>query len=355
MFLFAPQPSPSNPQVEIPLARPIAQAAEQTGVPFDYLVKTAQRESGMNPEAKALNSTASGLFQFIEQTWFGLMKRQGGNLGLDGAAAAISQERSGRYVVSDPSARQQILELRKDPTLSSKMAGIFTAENRDSLRNALRREPTRGELYIAHFMGAGGAHDFIAQAASQPDKEAAASFPEAAAANRSIFFDAKGRGRSLREVYARLVSHHEAEGEPAATAPAPAEAGEGTRSPLALAAGEAQSQNAFTALFRSAGTGEGAQAMRKAWEGVAQSRFNAQAPSFFPRGDGPPAARLAALEMPPGAAEPGAEGERPRYPAVDLPLPPLRPQKPGVLAAAPQDLTAPARKRGASPSFKNTR
>lgn len=350
MFLFSTQPGQPTQKAETPLSRPIAQAAEETGVSFDYLVKTAKRESGMNPEAKAPNSSATGLFQFIEQTWLGLVKRQGANMGLEDAASQISQDRSGRYVVSDPSARQQILALRKDPSLSSKMAGVFTAENRDSLKNALGRDPSGGELYIAHFMGAGGAREFISQAANNPDKAAASSFPDAASANRSIFFDGKGRARTMREVYARLISHHEGEGAaevaavaPAANAAETGDAGSGTRSPLAIGPGGARSQNAFSGLFRSAGGGEGAQAMRKAWVGVAQSRVNANAPSFFPRGDGQPIAQVASLETPPGVlakfeAQAPYEAKTP-YQAVDLPLPPQRPANLTQAANGPLDLT----------------
>lgn len=345
MFLFSTPPGQTTQKAETPLSRPIAQAAQETGVPFDYLVKTAKRESGMNPEAKAPNSSATGLFQFIEQTWLGLVKRQGANMGLEDAASQITQDRSGRYVVSDPSTRQQILALRKDPSLSSKMAGVFTAENRDSLKNALGRDPTGGELYIAHFMGAGGAREFISQAANTPDKAAASSFPDAASANRSIFFDGKGRARTLREVYARLISHHEGEGAAQVAAVAPtanptsevADAGAATRSPLAIAGGSGRSQNAFSGLFRSAGNGEGAKAMRNAWVGVAQSRQNANAPSFFPRGDAAPVAQVASLETPPGVLA-KFEAQAP-YEAVDLPLPPRRPEILARAANTPLDLT----------------
>lgn len=110
-----------------PLTRPLKQAADATGIPFDYLVKTAKRESNLNPEAKAATSSATGLFQFIEQTWLGLVKREGPNLGLNDAAAAIQRDSAGRYVVSEGDMRQRILALRKDPALSARLAGVFTS------------------------------------------------------------------------------------------------------------------------------------------------------------------------------------------------------------------------------------
>ena len=359
MFLFTSTPqAQQSPQTEHPLARPLAQAAKETGVPFDYLVKTAKRESNLNPDAKASSSSATGLFQFIEQTWLGLVKRQGSQMGLEDAASAISQDRSGRYSVSDAETRQQILALRKDPALSAKLAGVFTAENRESLKGALGRSPTGGELYIAHFMGAGGARELISQAANNPDKSAAASFPDAASANRSIFFDGKGRARTVREVYARLVSFHEGEGgaqvaavsAPSQTASAPSAATqESARSPLAIAAARG-AQSAHSGFFRSAGNAESAAQLRKTWIGVAENRVNRNAPSFFPRENAAPAVQVASLDnaVPPGVLS-QFEAQEPYkaapLEAVNLPTPPKRPEglggqpELGQQSRSPLDLT----------------
>ena len=47
----------------------IKNAAAKTGVNFTYLMEKAAVESSFNPDAKAKTSSATGLFQFIEQTW----------------------------------------------------------------------------------------------------------------------------------------------------------------------------------------------------------------------------------------------------------------------------------------------
>ena len=47
----------------------IRDAARVTGAGFEYLLNTALRESNLNPNAKARTSSATGLFQFIDQTW----------------------------------------------------------------------------------------------------------------------------------------------------------------------------------------------------------------------------------------------------------------------------------------------
>src|SRR5437868_1566523 len=57
-------------------------ASARTGVQFDYLLNQARIESSLNPEARARTSSATGLFQFIEQTWLGMVKQHGAAHGL---------------------------------------------------------------------------------------------------------------------------------------------------------------------------------------------------------------------------------------------------------------------------------
>ncbi|MGL4729664.1 MAG: transglycosylase SLT domain-containing protein, partial [Bosea sp. (in: a-proteobacteria)] len=52
-----------------PVTMAIRDGAAKTGTDFGYLVRTAQRESALDPNAKARTSSATGLFQFIDQTW----------------------------------------------------------------------------------------------------------------------------------------------------------------------------------------------------------------------------------------------------------------------------------------------
>src|SRR5262245_38395516 len=96
----------------------IASASRQTGSDFNYLLATAKRESNLDHTAKSKSSSASGLFQFIEQTWLSLIKRFGARHGLDGFADAISETGSGRYVVGSADAKSAILALRQDAKIS---------------------------------------------------------------------------------------------------------------------------------------------------------------------------------------------------------------------------------------------
>jgi len=188
----------------------IQQASQATGASFNYLLATAQVESGLNPQAGASTSSARGLFQFIETTWLATIKQAGAALGLGRYADAITQTASGNYEVRDAGMRSEILKLRNDPSANALMAGAFTKGNASALSERLGRAPSEGELYIAHFLGAGGAARLISLAGSNPNARAADYFPNAAQANPSIFYDrSSGAARSLAQVRNILTARYD--------------------------------------------------------------------------------------------------------------------------------------------------
>lgn len=180
----------------------IRRASNATGVDADFLVRTARRESAMNPSARARTSSAAGLFQFIEQTWLGTVKAHGAKHGYGQYADLIYRGGDGRWRV-EGSARNVVLDLRFDPQAASTMAAELTASNAAYLRGRSGREPGAGDLYAAHFLGPAGAAQLMDAMARQPGASAAALFPEAAAANRSIFYR-DGRPATVAEVHANL-------------------------------------------------------------------------------------------------------------------------------------------------------
>src|SRR5713226_2291014 len=92
----------------------IRNAASATGTSFGYLLATAKVESDLDPNLTMRSSSATGLFQFIDQTWLGTLKQAGPAFGYGNYADAISLTPSGRYVVEDPTLRGEIMQLRKD-------------------------------------------------------------------------------------------------------------------------------------------------------------------------------------------------------------------------------------------------
>ena len=180
-------------------------ASANTGVQFGYLLNQARLESGLNPNARARTSSATGLFQFIDQTWLGMVRQHGAEHGLGWAAGQIRQGPNGRYYVADPETRRQILDLRRQPEAASAMAAEYAADNGRYLENRLGRAMEPVDLYLAHFLGAGGATRFLRAHAASPDAPAAAMLPQAARANRPIFYNRDGSMRSFAEIRARFA------------------------------------------------------------------------------------------------------------------------------------------------------
>lgn len=104
-----------------------ASTEQSYGLPTGFLGRVAQIESSMNPRAQNPRSSAGGLFQFIDST-----------------------------------ARQYGLQDRFDPAQATDAAARLARDNADRLRNALGRDPTAGELYLAHQQGGGGAARLLA-------------------------------------------------------------------------------------------------------------------------------------------------------------------------------------------------
>ncbi len=182
----------------------LQRASAATGVDFSYLLKTAQRESSLNPNAKARTSSATGLFQFIDQTWLHVLKASGAKHGYGAYANQIVKGRDGRLTVADPDVRRQVMGLRYNADANAVMAAEMTAGHAAYLKGRIGRDPTQGELYAAHFLGPDGAADLITASMSRPGAQAAALFPSAARSNPSIFYR-HGQPLSVSDVVANLT------------------------------------------------------------------------------------------------------------------------------------------------------
>ncbi len=183
----------------------LRRASQATGVDFGFLLGTARRESGLRPDAKAPTSSAAGLFQFIDQTWLSTLKKHGAKHGYGAYADMITQGPDGRYRVQNNEARAAVMNLRYDPDAAALMAGELASDHADYLRGRLGRSPTGGELYAAHFLGPKGAARLVEGMRANPGASAASLFPEAAAANRSIFYKG-GRPVTVAELYGNLTA-----------------------------------------------------------------------------------------------------------------------------------------------------
>lgn len=183
------------------ITKAVYNASKQTGVDFAYLMEKASAESSFDADAKSKTSSATGLFQFIDSTWIGMVKKHGDKYGLSDIANYI--DNNGKVNNSDH--KKEILELRKDPQTAALLAAEYAADNKKHLiANTSLTEKDIGstELYFAHFMGAGGATSFMNELEQSPNDIAATHFPAAAKANRNVFYNHKtGAARTVQEVY----------------------------------------------------------------------------------------------------------------------------------------------------------
>jgi len=182
------------------LVEKIVHASRATNVDPVLLMAIADKESSFKTEVQVQTSSASGLYQFIEKTWLGVVRDFGSRYGLDREAALVAGGDLGR------GERQHILDMRRDPYLSA----VFAAEmlKRDSLRIARRvgRNLTGGEVYLVHFLGPDGAERMIDEVSRKPDTMAAELLPKPAAANKPIFYGAGAKSLSVSEVRGKFES-----------------------------------------------------------------------------------------------------------------------------------------------------
>lgn len=151
-------------------SRTIMLAAERVGVdPITQLAIT-QLESGFKHTVKNKHgSSAGGLFQITDKTWRGLIKKYGKLYGFN-------------YRTSKYNARANAL-----------MGAHLTADNTAFIRKVLRRDPTPGEIYMAHVLGIGGAQKLFK---ASRGKSAVALLPTSAAGNKPLFYTSNGKART---------------------------------------------------------------------------------------------------------------------------------------------------------------
>jgi hypothetical protein len=129
---------------------------------IDQIIKV---ESNGDPNLKNKRSSATGLGQFLDETWLFLMRAHRPDL--------VSER-----------TEAEVLDLRRDPGVAREITARFTERNANVLKR--RGLPvTPGTLYLAHFAGAAGA---VAVLSALEEADAA-----------SIMASADATGRTKRE------------------------------------------------------------------------------------------------------------------------------------------------------------
>ena len=194
------------------IVQTIVRAAQAVQTDPVLLMAVADKESSFITAVQAKTSSATGLYQFIERTWLGVVRDFGARYGLEKEAALVAADANDKPTITDPAERSRVLELRRDPYLSALMAGEMLKRDAARISQRIGRELSLGEVYLAHFLGPNDAEEFLANVVNKPAAAAAALLPGPARANRSIFFAANrfiGRGRHRKPASLSVAQVHE--------------------------------------------------------------------------------------------------------------------------------------------------
>jgi hypothetical protein len=169
------------------IAEAVVHASSRGGLPpgperASVVERIVLAESAGDPQAASETSTAAGAGQFLESTWLDLLARH-------------------RPDLTEGRSREEILEMRGDGPLSRQMVEALAGENADILERA-GHVATARNLYLAHFLGAGGALAMLTAAPADGIREAltAGGVPEAKAdamiaANKTVL-----KGKTVGEI-----------------------------------------------------------------------------------------------------------------------------------------------------------
>lgn len=122
---------------------PIIQgAAKMVGFDPTIAMNVAAVESGLKPRASS--GIANGLFQFIDGTWNSMLRKYGSTYGI---------------APNTPPT---------DPRANAILGVCYLKENYEGLSKSLGSEVTDLDLYMAHFLGLGGARRFLTASRQEP-------------------------------------------------------------------------------------------------------------------------------------------------------------------------------------------
>lgn len=157
----------------------IAAAAAMTGFPADLMATVIAAESNFTSKVKASTSAAQGLGQFVPGTWDGMMKKYAKQYGIAPGTPAT------------------------DPRANALFTALYMRDNAEEFEKTMGRKATDVDIYMMHFLGAGGYRTFL----RNPGVAGGALYPSFEAANPTIFRKDKGRGpqRTTNEIIAVMA------------------------------------------------------------------------------------------------------------------------------------------------------
>lgn len=151
---------------------PSTAASIGVGEPKTIVDKIIGAESGGRADAQNPNSSAGGLGQFIDSTWLAMVRKYAPDL------RGLTDE--------------EVIAEKSDPVLAREMTEKYTQENMATLSRA-GITPSAGAVYLAHFLGPGGAVKLLKASPDTPVSEVVDQ--DSIAANKSVL-----EGKTVGEV-----------------------------------------------------------------------------------------------------------------------------------------------------------
>lgn len=179
----------------------ILHSAEKTGVDKTYMMATGWRETRFDIDGKSRLSSARGLFQFTNVTWFRAIHAFGAKHGFERYAKAISIRKDSTVVVN-PGLRNEILALRDNPRASALMTGELAMLDMVRLERMTGLDIDWVDVYIAHFLGITTGANFLEALNDTPsmtvDKVVSAG---AYKRNKAVFVGNDGKPKTVKQVF----------------------------------------------------------------------------------------------------------------------------------------------------------
>lgn len=187
------------------LSEPVMQALQERGFAAGLSRDKLQRRGAFVPQGDDIDygratdmvkddgrpaSSAVGVYQIVDGTFLETIRKPG-------VAAKIGVDITN---ASD----DQVLAMRKDPRVNTMVAAAYAEQNKRTLQQTLGRTVSDAELYAAHFLGPGGATALLVGVSKQPEQSAAALLPDAARANKAVFYQ-NGKPLTVQQVYNRII------------------------------------------------------------------------------------------------------------------------------------------------------
>lgn len=174
-------PMPNGHGRWIALKETITAASSMAQVNVKTMAVFAAVESGFRPHAEAKSTTATGLYQFTQDTWTRLIARYGNYYGIKSDTPMT------------------------DARANALLAAEFLKHNESQIKTVKKGAINNTDLYLAHLLGTSGAKRFIRAQNDKPNQKAATLFRTAAKNNAALFYDEDAKARTLAGVYRHIT------------------------------------------------------------------------------------------------------------------------------------------------------